>query len=127
VGTGLSKPIVDANGNPLYGANLPGQTWKLFMDTYLAGHKQLPMATKQMIAANGGVPKPKPTFVPVPTTVVPTHTPKPTFSVTTGFPSPSAPPSTSLPPTTSAPPSTPAPIDSSTCGPLLQSTCPPGP
>jgi membrane peptidoglycan carboxypeptidase len=127
VGTGLSKPIVDANGNPLYGANLPGQTWKLFMDTYLAGHKQLPMATKQMIAANGGVPKPKPTFVPVPTTVVPTHTPKPTFSVTTGFPSPSAPPSTSLPPTTSAPPSTPAPIDSSTCGHLLQSTCPPGP
>ena len=39
VGTGLSKPIYNSDGSPLYGANMPGKTWKLFMDKYLSGHE----------------------------------------------------------------------------------------
>ena len=45
----LHGPIVNAAGRPEYGADLPGKTWQLFMDTYLAGQPALPMATKQLI------------------------------------------------------------------------------
>jgi membrane peptidoglycan carboxypeptidase len=110
VGTGVSKPIYNADGQPLYGANLPGQTWKRFMDTYLAGKPKLKLPSKQLIAANGGLPKPTPTYTPPPS-VTKTSTPKPTFSVTSGFPSPSTAPSSSTPPPTPSP-SSPKP----TCG-----------
>ena len=58
VGTGFRKPIYNADGSPLYGADLPGKTWKLFMDTYLKGKKHEKLPTKQQIAANGFAPKP---------------------------------------------------------------------
>jgi membrane peptidoglycan carboxypeptidase len=119
VGTGVSKPIYNSAGQPLYGANLPGQTWKRFMDTYLAGKPELKLPSKQLIAANGGLPKPTPTFTPPPPTKTST-TPKPTFSVTSGFPSPSVPPSTSVAPSTSAS-SSPKP----SCGVLGTKPCPP--
>jgi membrane peptidoglycan carboxypeptidase len=124
VGTGLSKPIYDANGQPLYGAGLPGKTWKSFMDTYLAGKKHMTLASKQMIAANGSVPKPKPTFTPTPTAPTTSSTPKPTFSITSGFPSTSTPPPsprTSTPTTTPTP--TPTPTNTPTCGRLLLPPC----
>ena len=35
----LTKPIYDAHGKPMYGRDLPGRTWKLFMDTYLDGSR----------------------------------------------------------------------------------------
>jgi membrane peptidoglycan carboxypeptidase len=119
VGTGVSQPIYNAAGQPLYGANLPGKTWKRFMDTYLAGKPKLKLATKQMIAANGGLPKPKPTFTPAPTTASKT-TPKPTFTVTSGFPSPSAPPTTSVAPSPSGSTSS---APTPTCGGVLGKPC----
>jgi membrane peptidoglycan carboxypeptidase len=123
-GTGYHKPIYDAAGLPLYGAELPGQTWKLFMDTYLAGKPKMRMATRQLIDANGGLLKPTPTYVPPPTTAPPStsSTPKPTFSVTTGFPSPT--PSTSTPtPTPSTSTKTKPPPPGHTCGGLLGPPC----
>jgi membrane peptidoglycan carboxypeptidase len=124
VGTGFTKPIFDAYGNPLYGAGLPGQTWKLFMDTYLAGKPNMEMASQQMISSNGSVPAPTPTYTPTPThSPTQTKTPTPTFSITTGFSSTSALPT----PTTSTPspsPSTTA-TASPTCTPSLLHSCPP--
>ncbi len=108
-GSGNSTtPIYNSFGAPEYGSDLPGKTWQLFMNTYLGGRANLPMATKQLIT--GGVstapvsPKPTPS----------TSAPKPSFSRSTGFPTVSTPaPSTSA--TSSAPPSTPAP----SCSPVL--------
>jgi membrane peptidoglycan carboxypeptidase len=120
-GTGYHKPIYNSAGLPLYGADLPGKAWKLFMDTYLAGKPKQHMATRQLIAANGSTLQPTPTYAPPPTTAAPTsNPPKPTFSVTTGFPTPT--------PTTSAPaPSTPAtgkpPPRGHSCGPLGLPPC----
>jgi membrane peptidoglycan carboxypeptidase len=121
VGTGLSKPIFNAAGLPLYGADLPGKTWKRFMDLYLAGKPELQLPNKQMIAANGGQPKPTPTFTPTPSK---SSSPKPTFSITSGFPSPSAPPTTSKPyspPPVPSSSTSPAP----TCGGVLGKPCKP--
>ena len=57
VGSGNStSPIVNSYGAPEYGRDLPGQAWKLFMDTFLAGQAgKLPMPTKQLI----GTPRPR--------------------------------------------------------------------
>jgi membrane peptidoglycan carboxypeptidase len=123
VGTGLSKPIYNAAGSPLYGADLPGKTWKMFMDTYLAGKPNLPMVSKQMISPNGKVPIPKPTYTPTTSTPTPT-TPKPTFSISTGFSSSStsAPPSSSTPPpSSSTAPS--SPTNTATCGRIIGPPC----
>jgi membrane peptidoglycan carboxypeptidase len=118
VGTGFNKPIYNSAGQPLYGANLPGQTWKLFMDTYLADQPKLLMATKQLIDSNGKTPAPTPTFSPTPTKTTAktttTPTPSPTFSIITGFPTPT-PPSTSPTPSpstsaSSSPTCTPSPL-----------------
>jgi membrane peptidoglycan carboxypeptidase len=121
VGTGFNRPIFNSAGQPLYGANLPGQTWKLFMDTYLAGKPNILMATKQMIASNGKTPAPTPTFSPTPTptkTKTKTKTPSPTFSVVTGFPTPTPPNTSPTPsPSTSASPSP-------TCTPTPLHPCP---
>lgn len=122
VGTGLTKPIVNAAGEPLYGSDLPGKTWKTFMDLYLKGAKKLPMAKDRQIDANGSKPSPKPTFTPPPTTSAPptSDTPTPTQSSETV-----APPTTTAPaPTTSiAPPPTPTPTPTG-CGGLLGRPCP---
>jgi membrane peptidoglycan carboxypeptidase len=113
VGTGYSKPIFNSSGSPEYGSDLPGQTWKLFMDTYLAGEPNLQMATEQMIDTNGDVPAPSPTYTPPTITPTPTTTtPKPTFSVTSGFPTPTPTTPTPTPTTTTA---TPTPTGASTC------------
>jgi membrane peptidoglycan carboxypeptidase len=90
VGTGLREPIYNSAGQPLYGANLPGQTWKRFMDLYLANQPKLSLPDKQLIAANGEVPTATPTPTPTPSKT--SKTPKPTFSITTGFPTPTPPP-----------------------------------
>ena len=112
VGTGYSKPIFNSSGSPEYGSDLPGHTWKLFMDTYLAGEPNLQMATEQMIDSNGDVPAPTPTYTPPTITPTPTTTtPKPTFSVTSGFPTP----------TTSTPTPTPTPTTTTPSG--SSSTC----
>ncbi len=118
VGTGRSKPIYNSAGQPLYGANLPGQTWKLFMDTFLAGKPNMAMPTKQMIAANGGLPKPTPTPTPTPSKTK-SNTPSPTFSVTSGFPTPTPPTSTTPTPTPTTTTATP------TCTPKVLHTCSP--
>jgi membrane peptidoglycan carboxypeptidase len=110
VGTGYTKPIYDANGNPLYGANLPGRTWKLFMDTYLADEPDMAMPTKQMISENGKVPTPTPTPTPTTKAATPSDTPEPTFSIITGFPTPTPIPT----PTPTSSPTPTAPV-SSTC------------
>ncbi|HKC28137.1 MAG TPA: transglycosylase domain-containing protein [Jatrophihabitans sp.] len=118
VGTGYNRPIFNSAGQPLYGANLPGQAWKLFMDTYLAGMPNLRMASRQLIDANGNVPKPTPSFTPTPTpTPTKSKTPSPTFSVTSGFGSPTPTTPTPTPTrTTSTPSKSPTPSGStSTC------------
>jgi membrane peptidoglycan carboxypeptidase len=83
VGSGDSvTPIYNAAGNPEYGSDLPGKTWALFMDSYLAKAPNLPMASKQLIT--GGT-NPAPTATPSPS---PTPTPTPTKGSTSSGPSP---------------------------------------
>jgi membrane peptidoglycan carboxypeptidase len=111
VGTGYNKPIFNSSGSPLYGADLPGKTWKLFMDTYLADQPKMAMASQQMIDSNGTVPSPTPTLAPSTPKTSPTSTPTPTFSIVTGFPTP-----TPLPtPTTPTPTPSPSAPATSTC------------
>jgi membrane peptidoglycan carboxypeptidase len=116
VGTGYSRPIYNAAGQPEYGADLPGKTWKLFMDTYLAGKPMMKLPSKQLIAANGGVPKPTPTFTPKPTTSAPTSKPRTTTVVV-------PPPTVSVPPVTIPPVPTPSGPGTQTCVPVLHN-CP---
>jgi len=118
IGTGYRKPIKDANGNPMYGRELPGQIWKDFMDRYLSGKPNLPLPTKQLIAANGGTPTPSSSATPTKTKT--SEAPSPTFSISSGFPTPSSSsptptPSTSTP--THSP--SPSPSTSTSCGGLL--------
>ena len=55
VGSGSSTdPIYSASGGQEYGRDLPGRTWKLFMDTYLAKAPKLAMATKQQVTGFPG-------------------------------------------------------------------------
>jgi membrane peptidoglycan carboxypeptidase len=115
VGSGNSTtPIVDAYGSPEYGRDLPGRTWALFMNTYLASQPDLPLATTQMIHGGENV---APTFTPTPTK---SKTPTPTPTKTTLTPS-----STPVPTLTPTPTPTPTPTATSTCtqSPLHQ--CPP--
>jgi membrane peptidoglycan carboxypeptidase len=124
VGSGNStNAIYDANGNAEYGRDLPGRTWKLFMDTYLAGKPNLPMATTQQVTGGQSLAK-SPIPTPTHTTPTPSKTPTPSFSRSTGFTTPT-PPVTSAPTTpTSTPPTSPSPPP--TCGGgILQPSCPP--
>jgi membrane peptidoglycan carboxypeptidase len=74
-GSGTSRaPIFNSYGGAEYGSDLPGKTWKLFMDTYLAAKPSLPMATKQMITGGVGTAKVPTTPAPSPTTTTPTPT-----------------------------------------------------
>jgi len=97
VGSGKTQPIFNANGNPEYGRDLPGSTWKLFMDNYLAGKPKLPLPSAQLIGE--------------PAAPTPTYTPSPSVTQSSVAPSTSAAPS-STPPTTSAAPSSSAPVSS---------------
>jgi membrane peptidoglycan carboxypeptidase len=126
VGSGYNQPIFNSAGAPLYGADLPGQTWQRFMDLYLAGKPQLKLATHQEVFPNGHRPAPKPTTVAPTTSAATTHSPSPTFSITSGFPSSSPTPSptpTTHSPSPSPPPTTHSPSPTSTCGGLLQPPC----
>jgi len=115
-GSGNStKPIFNSYGGPEYGSDLPGKTWQLFMNTYLADKPNLPMATKQMIT--GGISTAK-----VPTrTPTRTETPTPTFTRRTSF----TPVSTTPPPPPSTSTTPPPPTPSLTCAtPILATpTC----
>jgi membrane peptidoglycan carboxypeptidase len=107
VGSGNSTtPITDAYGQPEYGRDLPGRTWKLFMDTYLAGAPQLTVPTTQQIVNGDNV---EPSSAPPP----PSSSAPPTTPSTSAPPSPSASPSSSAsskpPKTSSSKPSTSAP------------------
>ena len=99
VGSGNSTTaITDAYGQPEYGRDLPGRTWKLFMDTYLAGAPQLSMPTTQQIVNGDNV---EPSAAPPPPP--PSSSAPPTTPSTSAPPSPSASPSSSA---TSKPPKT---------------------
>ncbi|MDT4893795.1 MAG: hypothetical protein QOE97_2830 [Pseudonocardiales bacterium] len=120
VGSGNSTAaIVDSAGLPEYGRDLPGRTWKLFMDTYLANKPNLPMATTQQVTGGQSLAK-SPTPTPTRTTPTPSKTPTPSFSRSTGFSTPPTP--TPIVPTTSTPVVRPSPTP--TCGGFLQSPCP---
>ncbi|MCW2526239.1 MAG: hypothetical protein JWM76_1099 [Pseudonocardiales bacterium] len=99
-----SIPVVNKSGGQLYGSNMPGQAWKIFMDTYLANAPKNAVATKQSIfnGSNQTTSAP-PRSTPPPTTSAPA-TPTPTASAT---PTPTPTPTPTTPPTTPAAPSTP--------------------
>ena len=100
VGSGDSThPIVDSNGGAEYGRDLPGRTWQLFMNTYLAGKPNLAMPTKQQVHASTDARSSS-----KPPSSSSSSKPTPTLSSSS---STSAPPSTSVaPPSTSGAPST---------------------
>jgi membrane peptidoglycan carboxypeptidase len=103
VGSGDSThPIYNADGGAEYGRDLPGSTWKAFMDAYLAGQPKLPMATKQEVFP-GGKAAPTTSAAPAPTTRASSSSPKPTFTLKTGFSS-TAPTPSPTPTTSSSPP-----------------------
>ncbi|HEY2298857.1 MAG TPA: transglycosylase domain-containing protein [Jatrophihabitans sp.] len=113
VGSGNStKPIVSASGAPEYGRDLPGRTWQLFMDKWLAGKAAQPLPTKQLIGA------PTPTRTVEPTTEAAPSTHPPTQPSTTATSSSSTPTPT---PTTTKPTPTPT-----TLTPTRPPTCSPG-
>ena len=118
VGSGNSTTaITDAYGQPEYGRDLPGRTWKLFMDTYLAGAPQLSMPTAQQIV-NGDNVEPS-SAPPPPSSTAPPATP----STTAPPPSPSESPSSSA--TSKPPPSKPS--TSAPSRPRRSPSPPPGP
>jgi membrane peptidoglycan carboxypeptidase len=127
VGTGYSKPIYDANGNPEYGRDLPGQMWKAFMDAYLAGKPQLPLPTKQLIQPGAGVDS-QLSYSPTPSrsSSPSKSSSSPSLSLTSGFSSSASTSTSSVSPTLVPPPSsssTPTPTDSA-CGAFGQTSCP---
>jgi membrane peptidoglycan carboxypeptidase len=87
VGSGNSTAAIkDAYGQPEYGRDLPGRTWQLFMDSYLAGAPQEPVATTQLISVGDNQ----------------ADTPAPSYS-SPSYSSPSNSPPSYSPPTSSAP------------------------
>jgi membrane peptidoglycan carboxypeptidase len=106
------QPIYNSYGGAEYGSDLPGKTWKLFMDTYLAAKPVLPMATKQMIT--GGVSTAKSPTTPTPSPTKTSPTPTPTVSRKTGSSTVPVPTPTTLTRSTSATPP-PSPQPSPTC------------
>ena len=110
VGSGDSThAIKNAFGGAEYGRDLPGRTWQLFMNTYLAGKPNLPMPTKQLITGGTNL-APRPTPTPSKTKST-SSSPSPSFSRTTGFKPPKPTPTTS----SSSP--TPTPTATVTCTP----------
>jgi membrane peptidoglycan carboxypeptidase len=123
VGSGDSNhAIYNSYGGNEYGRDLPGRTWKLFMDTYLAGQPNLPMATTQMIKGGDDLasrPAPSPTK-----TQTTSATPTPTFSRSTGFPTPTPTPTIVPTPTPTTTHGSPTPTNTCT-GVLPPASCTP--
>lgn len=123
--------IYDSNGNPEYGRDLPGRTWQAFMNDYLSGQPNLPMASQQMIfGTNSGAPPPTQTPTPTstPTTRAPSTTaPRPTVSTTPTTAPASSTPATQSPTPTQTPTSSPPPSVSCTPGPPGPLVCPTAP
>jgi membrane peptidoglycan carboxypeptidase len=115
VGSGNStQAIYNADGGNEYGRDLPGKAWKTFMDSYLAGKPDLPMASTQQIfngqdAYTQPPPTPTTTATPTPTVSTPSTSARPTSSSPTPTPSITVPTPTipsvtvTLPPTPSLP------------------------
>jgi len=124
-GSGNSTtPIYNSYGGQEYGADLPGKTWKLFMDTYLTNKPELPMPTKQMITNGNDIAPPPNTAsasrsASAPATGASTSPTAPTTSASPSPAQPSLP--VTLPPGTIPPPSN---EPSPTCTPGLLHTCP---
>jgi membrane peptidoglycan carboxypeptidase len=120
VGSGDSThPIYTAYGAPEYGRDLPGRTWKLFMDTFLAGKPKMSLPNKQLVKAPHTAPSSS-----VTATHTPTHSNTPTAPRTT--PTTSAPPITSSPPSSSPPTSPSSPPTSAPPSTQPPPSCTPG-
>ena len=97
VGSGNSTtPIYNSYGAPSTAATCPGATWKMFMDTWLAGKPAQPLPTKQQIRHAGAArtPRRRRRRSHAPPTNAPSE------------PSSTAPTTSTAPPTTVAPPTT---------------------
>jgi len=106
VGSGDNGSIFNAQGNPEYGSDLPGRTWKLFMDTYLKDKPKLSLPDKQQITTTSGH-----TAAQLGVTPTPGPTPTPDLSAATPTPEPLATPTPSPSPTpTPAKTPTPTPV-----------------
>lgn len=113
IGTEASDPILTADGRIIYGAGIPGKTWKQFMDAALDGTEIMSMPNKALVkptkgSSGGGTSKPtKKSTKPSPTQAPTTETPAPTTDApppTTEAPAP--PPPTAEPPTSQPAPTT---------------------
>jgi membrane peptidoglycan carboxypeptidase len=117
VGTAGAGPISNSDGGQEYGRDLPGKTWKAFMDAFLAGKDNLPLPTTQQIIEGSNI---QPTAVP--SSSKPSSTAPTTTAPTTTKPRTTAPGTTA--PTT---PPTPTPMPTPICTPpiVVGPTCPP--
>jgi membrane peptidoglycan carboxypeptidase len=126
VGTDKLGPIRTAEGREIYGAGLPGKTWKAFMDRFLSGKPARPLTDQIMIdpqpqstAATDSGPARTATTQAPPRTTPPSRTATPSPSPTRS-PSPSptrgkkTPSPTPEPTTTPTPSGTPSPTPTKT-------------
>ncbi|UQX88529.1 penicillin-binding protein [Jatrophihabitans telluris] len=104
VGTGGTKPIHNASGGQEYGRDLPGLTWKAFMDAYLNGQPNEPLPTTQMITKGANI---------APSSTKPSSSAPSTTAPSSTAPSTTAPTTTAPAPT---PTPTPTPTPSKSCG-----------
>jgi membrane peptidoglycan carboxypeptidase len=127
VGTDKLGPIRTAAGREIYGAGLPGQTWKAFMDAYLASRPVQALTDQIMVHAGvqpANSPSPATTSA-APRTTRPPTTQPPTPTATPS-PSPSTTPSDTGPSGTTPPRSSP-PSPSPTASPTRTKRPPPSP
>jgi membrane peptidoglycan carboxypeptidase len=119
VGTTGAGPISNSYGGQEYGRDLPGRTWKQFMDAYLSDQPGAPLPSRQQITEGSNI---QPTAVP--SSSKPSSTAPTTTAPTTTKPRTTA-PTTTAPPTTPA--TTPTTIPTPICTPpiLVGQTCPP--
>jgi len=98
MGTDTPQAIRNAAGRPIYGAGLPGQIWKEFMDSVLQGTPFEQLPSSPIIQGDTGHPS-HPTVAPTPT-----PTPTPTATATR----------TSTPATKKSTPTTTSAVDTTT-------------
>jgi membrane peptidoglycan carboxypeptidase len=112
-GSDGQKAIETSAGRPIYGAGLPGQTWKAFMDAVLKGTPVEKLPTSAVITGDSGTPViPVPTAAP--TTAAPTTAQQPPATTS------AAPRTTAAPTTSAAPDTTQPPTDTETASPTGQ-------